>query len=617
MKNFSFYVLVFVLLTTLFNPVFNKYDYGAGFPMVLLFGVLLLPMAIYELRKKREWNLYEALFLGIFCTFVIVSFAFSQTKNFGFSEVLAYLSAVLLYLIYSNIKIGFSDKFLKVVMWFAVFSVFLGYIFYFTRAEVRMFGPFFNILDNSNVWPNAFALFLLMTWPLIAVVNKKIDLKFAALCGFVLSGLLLTFSRGALIAFAGQIVVLFIYYFKRIEVKKVAYILLAGVFAVGLFYGANYLRSLKNEVIDVEKRLVFATTDSSTSVTERTDFWKGSLELIREKPLFGWGPFSFRNAYNPIQKTLLANADHPHNIFLKIGVENGLIALFGFVGFLITLCVLFVRRVFGKDKAKMSVLKKDVLFVLFVSVLGGFAHNLIDYNFNFLQNLILLFLFMAFIRSMLIKKESSHSSYYKFFVICFAVVVCAVSLYEGSVLAIEKLYNPAVLEYSLFPRNYFLTSGDIALQQKDFKSATKFIDKELSLNPLDSQAYYLKGAMYCNKKNPEANLASCKENLRKAINANPMNDFIYYRDFIRTLDPPTINRADEAIVHNAGELIMMYFDMVDKNVHFTAYTKNVEVAAETVDWLLLYLRPPYDNVFKVLRDGMVEKAKKLREEKKY
>jgi len=617
MKNFSFYVLVFILLTTLFNPVFNKYDYGAGFPMVLLFGVLLLPMAIYELKKKREWNLYEALFLGIFCTFVVGSFAFSQVRNFGFSEVLAYLSAVLLYLIYSNIKIGFSEKFLKVVMWFSVFAVFLGYIFYFTRAEVRMFGPFFNILDNSNVWPNAFALFLLLMWPLIAVVNKKIDLKFAVLCGVVLSGLLLTFSRGALIAFAGQIVVLFIHFLKRIELKKVAYCLLAVVFAVGLFYGANYVRSLKNEVIDIEQRIEFKTPDSATSVNERMDFWRGSLELIKEKPFFGWGPFSFRNAYNPMQKTLLANADHPHNIFLKIGVENGLIALFGFVGFLITLFLLFVRRVFGKDKIKMSVSKKDVLFVLFVSVLGGFAHNLIDYNFNFLQNLILLFLFMAFIRSMLIKKESSPSLYYKFFVICFAVVVCAVSLYEGALLALHRTYSPTVMEYSLFPRNYFLTSGDQALQKKDFKGATQFIDKELSLNPLDSQAYYLKGAMYCNKRNPEANLALCKENLRKAINANPMNDFIYYRDFIKTLDPQTISRNDVAVVHKAGELIMLYFDMVDKNVHFTAYTGNVEAAAETVDWLLLYLRPPYDNVFKILRDGMVEKTKKLRKEKKY
>jgi hypothetical protein len=80
MKNFSFYLLVFVLLATLFNPVFNKYDYGAGFPMVLLFGVLLLPMAIYELRKKREWNLWEVLFLGIFCVFVVLSFVFSETK---------------------------------------------------------------------------------------------------------------------------------------------------------------------------------------------------------------------------------------------------------------------------------------------------------------------------------------------------------------------------------------------------------------------------------------------------------------------------------------------------------------------------------------------------------
>jgi len=585
--------------------------------MVLLFSVLLLPMAVYEIRKKREWNLYEMMFLGIFCVFVVLSFMFSQVRNFGFSEVLAYLSAVLLYLLYSNMKVGFVDKFLKVVMWFSVFAVLLGYIFYFTRGEVRMFGPFFNILEHSNVWPNAFALFLLLAWPLVAVVNKKIDLKFSVLCGFVLSGLLLTFSRGALIAFAGQILVLFIYYFKRIDLKKVIYVMLAGGIAIGLFFGANYFRSFGNEVIDVEKRLEFATTDSSTSVTERADFWKGSLELIDEKALFGWGPFSFRDSYNPIQKTVLANADHPHNIFLKIGVENGLVALLGFLGFLVTLFIFFIQRVFGKDKVKLSIVKKDIVFVLFVSVVGGFAHNLIDYNFNFLQNLILLFLFMAFIRSMLIKKEKSPSKFYKFLLIGFAVIVCAVSLYEGSLLFIEKTFNPAVFEYSLFPRNYFLASGDKALQEKDFQRAMILIDKEIALNPLDAQAYYLKGVLYCNRKNPDFNLEKCRENFRLAIEKNPMNDFIYYRDLIRTLDPKTISNRDEYIVHNAGALIMQYFDMVDKNVHFTAYTQNVEAVAETVDWLMLYLRPPYDNVFKTLRDGMLEKAKKLREDKKY
>jgi tetratricopeptide (TPR) repeat protein len=437
------------------------------------------------------------------------------------------------------------------------------------------------------------------------------------LCGFILSGLLLTFSRGALIAFAGQLVILFIYYFKRIDFKKVAYCLLVGGIAVGFFYGANYVRSLKNDVIDIEKRLEFNTTDSATSVTERADFWKGSIELIKEKPVFGWGPFSFRNAYNPIQTTFLANADHPHNIFLKIGVENGLIALFSFFGFLVTLFVIFVRRVFGKDQTKMSISKKDIVFVLFVSVLGGFAHNLIDYNFNFLQNLILLFLFMAFIRSMLIKKDVSPSGFYKLFVICFAVIICAVSLYEGSLLVIQKTYNPAVLEYSLFPRNYFLTSGDSALQKRDFKSAITFIDKEINLNPLDAQAYYLKGVLYCNRRNPAFDLALCRENFKKAIKANPMNDFIYYRDFIETLDFRGVTREDADIVIKTEELLMGYFDMVDKNVHFTAYTNNVETAAEIVDWLLPNLKTPYNSVFKTHSENMLETAKRLREAKKY
>ncbi|MEK7085482.1 MAG: O-antigen ligase family protein [Patescibacteria group bacterium] len=101
-------------------------------------------------------------------------------------------------------------------------------------------------------------------------------------------------------------------------IKTVALVVLAGLLVVGIFVGTEKLRSLNHKVIDVENRLTFSGDESLTSKQERKDFWKGALELIKEKPIFGWGPFSFRYAYNPIQKTLLGNSDHPHNIFLKI-----------------------------------------------------------------------------------------------------------------------------------------------------------------------------------------------------------------------------------------------------------------------------------------------------------
>ena len=53
-NNFSLVVLSGVFLISLLNPVLKKYDYGAGFPIVILFSVLLLFVVLIERKTKTE-----------------------------------------------------------------------------------------------------------------------------------------------------------------------------------------------------------------------------------------------------------------------------------------------------------------------------------------------------------------------------------------------------------------------------------------------------------------------------------------------------------------------------------------------------------------------------------
>ena len=55
--NLSFIILSSFWLFALINPVFKKYDYGAGFPLVLLLGVIVLVLIYLEFKEKREKNL--------------------------------------------------------------------------------------------------------------------------------------------------------------------------------------------------------------------------------------------------------------------------------------------------------------------------------------------------------------------------------------------------------------------------------------------------------------------------------------------------------------------------------------------------------------------------------
>jgi len=235
-KNLSYLLLSLFLFVALFNPLFKKYDYGGGFPIVLLFAVMLFVLAILEYKKSREKSEAEGFFLLIFIAAVVVSFLLSQTRNIGFSEVLAFVSIVPFYFLFAYQKLDFIEKFLKVVVSLTVLAVVWGYVLYLLLPETRMVGPFFNLQYHANVWPNAFALFLLMTWPVFLLVGKKDQhWKISILVGIVISAILLTFSRGAIIVLGAQILMIFLYFASRLKPRHWLYAFISFIVAVAFF----------------------------------------------------------------------------------------------------------------------------------------------------------------------------------------------------------------------------------------------------------------------------------------------------------------------------------------------------------------------------------------------
>lgn len=116
----------------------------------------------------------------------------------------------------------------------------------------------------------------------------------------------------------------------------------AGV-GLALLAGATWLTS--DSVM--HKRAVQAWKEASawqpdkpqaetSSIGLRLEFYRNSLAMIAERPLIGTGTGSFRFAYeNKVAGNGMVVADHPHNAFLLLGVELGLIGLAVFIGLLI------------------------------------------------------------------------------------------------------------------------------------------------------------------------------------------------------------------------------------------------------------------------------------------
>ena len=84
----------------------------------------------------------------------------------------------------------------------------------------------------------------------------------------------------------------------------------------------------------------YKSTTTATSMGIRIVLWKNTLGLIRAHPLIGYGTGSFRKAY----KTTVENEPEwkqtimhdPHNQFLKITTEQGILGLIIFVGMILS-----------------------------------------------------------------------------------------------------------------------------------------------------------------------------------------------------------------------------------------------------------------------------------------
>lgn len=93
--------------------------------------------------------------------------------------------------------------------------------------------------------------------------------------------------------------------------------------------------------VGLEEQASYQTSSELTSIGIRMVFYKNTLELIKEKPIFGYGTSSFESVYTPYATTKIqgwqgGSTSDPHNQYLFILLENGLIGLLLFFAYIIT-----------------------------------------------------------------------------------------------------------------------------------------------------------------------------------------------------------------------------------------------------------------------------------------
>jgi putative inorganic carbon (HCO3(-)) transporter len=165
-------------------------------------------------------------------------------------------------------------------------------------------------------------------------------------------------SRGGLIAFTFAILGLFWFQSKRMFVVALIGVVAASVFPQYLpeTISGRLFSTFRHpvELVQADEPPEGQDVELDRSAQSRITIWRAGIQLVKEKPFFGHGYGEFPNQVGRINP-IVAYRD-PHNTYLGIAVEMGLIALFFFVltFLLIMRSCLYVYR-HGSDRFMRAV----------------------------------------------------------------------------------------------------------------------------------------------------------------------------------------------------------------------------------------------------------------------
>jgi O-antigen ligase len=163
---------------------------------------------------------------------------------------------------------------------------------------------------------------------------------------------------------------------------------LVAIVSVVVFLGlaAHFLTSKHSRLAETSTEITqFEEGNVNTSSGVRLEFYSRSLELILHRPVAGYGVGSVRTEFERLVKnsdeTSAPMASNPHNEFLLMGVQMGLIGVALFVWLLYAVY---------RDGRHLDRLERTAVYgYLFAFVLGSFANSLL---LNFTEGSLFIFL---------------------------------------------------------------------------------------------------------------------------------------------------------------------------------------------------------------------------------
>lgn len=382
------------------NSIFTKPIIWVGFvvaltPFLPTMAVLLLVLlslgslflkAILDENfrfKYSKVNIFILLFILVYFFSAITSLSTAENRNI----FLLTASFILFYFVVINTVD--TEKKIKGLLYIFIVSATFASIY---GLYQYMFGELYSQawLDKSmfedikmRVYstfenPNVFGEYLLLVIPVIVGLlftekgwKKKIFLL--GILGINSIALILTFSRGCWLGILFSVAILAIVIDRRFILLGIALLLMAPFI-------------LPESIIN---RFTSIGNMEDTSTSYRVSIWMGTIAMLKDYWFsgIGLGITSFNKVY-PIYAYSGTTAQHSHNLYLQLVVENGIMGLIMFIG---------IMYYFYKETIISICKKKNIVLVGIISGMVGFlVQSMTDHTWYNYRVVLIFWMVLAF-----------------------------------------------------------------------------------------------------------------------------------------------------------------------------------------------------------------------------
>ncbi len=345
---------------------------------------LFLCVAIKSVLGYTDKLFSKNYLLNMYLLFMGIAFAlaamFSYARNASIKIALVYIAFLLV--TYALIRIFAEKKILiNVLNGISLFSIpvslygiyqhFSGFDKQNTWIDTEMFedisGRVVSFFGNPNVF-GEYLILIILTSVICFFITKDYKFKaihlFAGVCSLI--SLVFTYSRGCWI---GLVFALVIFLFLS---KRKLFLAFCALGAVSVFFLPESIISRIASVGNL--------ADSSTSY--RVYIWEGTLNMLKDFWVtgIGLGTDAF-NAVYPFYAYSAITAPHPHNLYLVILTETGIVGAIAFV----LIILLYYKKLFAvmkhSDDKNMKLISSGLVAAMSGFLLQGMFDN-VWYNYR-------------------------------------------------------------------------------------------------------------------------------------------------------------------------------------------------------------------------------------------